>query len=124
MAPDLLDCLVIGAGPAGLTAAIYLGRYRRRFLVVDAAASRASLIPRSHNHPGFPGGIRGSELLDRMRTQAVEYGASILKDTITELRREPEGSFLAQAETSGFRARTVILATGAVDIEPALANLV
>jgi thioredoxin reductase (NADPH) len=69
---DLLDCLVIGAGPAGLTAAIYLARYRRHFVVVDGAASRDSLIPRSHNYPGFPVGIPGNELLGRMRTQAVK----------------------------------------------------
>src|SRR3546814_8777110 len=58
-----LDCLVIGAGPAGLTAGIYLGRCRRRFLVVDGGSSRAAWIPRSHNHPGFPVGIGGNALL-------------------------------------------------------------
>jgi thioredoxin reductase (NADPH) len=121
---DLLDCLVIGAGPAGLTAAIYLARYRRRFVVVDGAASRASLIPRSHNYPGFPTGIPGSELLGRMRTQAVKYGAAILEDNVGELRQDTDDSFFAQGEARAFHARTVILATGAVDIEPALANLV
>jgi thioredoxin reductase (NADPH) len=53
------DCLVIGGGPAGLTAAIYLVRYHLSLKVVDAGNSRASWIPCSHNHAGYPGGING-----------------------------------------------------------------
>jgi thioredoxin reductase (NADPH) len=52
-----LDCLVIGAGPAGLTAAIYLARYRRDFVVLDGGASRAALIPLTHNFPAWPQGV-------------------------------------------------------------------
>ncbi len=63
---ERVDCAVIGAGPAGLTAAIYLRRFRRRCVVFDAGGSRAALIPRSHKPPAFPDGIRGSELLERM----------------------------------------------------------
>lgn len=62
-ARDRLDCVVIGAGPAGLTAAIYLARFMRHVTVLDSGASRASLIPISHNYPGFPEGISGGELL-------------------------------------------------------------
>src|SRR3546814_20713991 len=62
-----LDCLVIGAGPAGLTAGIYLGRCRRRFLVVDGGSSRAAWIPRSPNTPGFPDGLGGNALPPRRR---------------------------------------------------------
>ena len=51
----MLDCLIIGGGPAGLTAAIYLARYRRNVVVVDAGDSRAALIPESHNYPGIQG---------------------------------------------------------------------
>lgn len=65
----LLDCLVIGAGPAGLTAAIYLARFHPKIAIVDAGNSRAALIPRTNNHVGFPGGIAGTELLARMRDQ-------------------------------------------------------
>ena len=47
----MLDCLIVGAGPAGLTAAIYLGRFRRSVLVMDGGPSRAELIPVTHNFP-------------------------------------------------------------------------
>jgi thioredoxin reductase (NADPH) len=49
----MLDCLIIGGGPAGLTAAIYLARYRRAVVLVDDGRSRAALMPASHNYPGF-----------------------------------------------------------------------
>lgn len=60
---QLLDCLVVGAGPAGLTAGIYLRRFHRNVVIVDAGDSRARRIPLSHNYPGFPDGIDGEELL-------------------------------------------------------------
>lgn len=56
------DCLIIGGGPAGLTAAIYLARFHLSVLLVDGGRSRAAMIPVTHNHPGFSGGIAGSEL--------------------------------------------------------------
>ena len=69
---DIYDCAIIGGGPAGLTAAIYLARFRRRVVVFDRGGSRAALIPVSHNHAGFPDGIAGPELLERMGRQAAE----------------------------------------------------
>jgi thioredoxin reductase (NADPH) len=51
----MLDCLIIGGGPAGLLAALYLGRYCRTVQVIDAGESRAAKIPKSHNYPGFSG---------------------------------------------------------------------
>src|ERR1700742_3318966 len=71
------DAVIIGAGPAGLTAATYLGRFHRKAVVVDGGASRARWIPESHNIPGFPRGIGGPALLDELREQAVRYGADI-----------------------------------------------
>jgi hypothetical protein len=68
------DCLIIGGGP--LTAAIYLARYRRAAVLIDDGASRAALIPASHNYPGFKG-IAGPDLLSRLREQALLYGANL-----------------------------------------------
>ena len=116
----LVDCLVIGGGPAGLTAAIYLARFRRSVVVVDAARSRASWIPISHNLPGYPDGIEGPVLLERMRTQAQRYGARIVQASVETLERH-EAGFLATAnDGSRHLARQVLIAAGTVDLAPAL----
>lgn len=106
------DVLIVGAGPAGLTAAVYLARYRRRVLVVHDEASRAAHIPLTRNVPGFPGGVAGPELLQRMCEQAQLYGAELHRDRIHALRQDEDGSFEALGDDGGYRARSVILATG------------
>jgi thioredoxin reductase (NADPH) len=111
------DCLVIGGGPAGLTAAIYLTRYHLSLKVVDAGKSRAGWIPCTHNHAGFPGGISGKELLERMREQAQMYGASIDTGRVTRLDRI-EGGFQAEWGSGCVRARKVLLATGITNRRP------
>src|SRR5690348_11980571 len=112
----MLDCLIIGGGPAGLTAAIYLARYRRNVVVVDAGDSRAALIPESHNYPGFQG-IAGPALLERLRGQALRYGAELRRGTVTALARE-SGGFIAGSGSETLRARTVLMATGLIDKKP------
>jgi thioredoxin reductase (NADPH) len=112
-----LDCLVVGGGPAGLTAAIYLARYHLKLKVVDAGKSRAALIPCSHNHAGFPGGISGTELLQRMREQAQMYGASIGTGRVTRLDRI-DGGFQAEWGSGCVTVRTVLLATGVTNRRP------
>jgi thioredoxin reductase (NADPH) len=111
------DCLVIGGGPAGLTAAIYLTRFHLSLKVVDAGKSRAALIPRTHNHAGFPGGISGRELVDRMREQAQMYGASIITARVTRIDRI-EGGFRAEWGEGSVVARKVLLATGVSNRRP------
>src|SRR6476620_11840164 len=88
---SLLDCLVIGGGPAGLTAALYLARFRRRVLVIDSGKSRAAGIPRSHNHPGFIDGISGTDLLRTLQTQAEAHGATVISGTVVSLRPSGDG---------------------------------
>lgn len=116
--PQLFDCLIVGAGPAGLTAAVYLARYRRSLVLVDSGGSRAALIPLSRNLPGYAQGLSGEELLRRLRAQAALYGAVVHSGTVAELRQE-RGGFAARLDDGErLRARTVLLATGVSDCRP------
>ena len=123
MHEDPLDCLIVGAGPAGLTAATYLVRFHRRIAVVDAGESRARWIPTSHNFPGYPSGIGGHALLAKLREQAEGYGATITRGRITALHRE-DGVFVASDDQGRqWRACHVLLATGIVDRMPQMEGL-
>jgi thioredoxin reductase (NADPH) len=110
---EKLDCLIVGGGPAGLLAAIYLARYRRHIQVIDAGDSRASKIPESHNYPGFFG-IAGAELLERLRAQARKYGALLTSGRVSSLRQR-DGSFVATGADIEVQSKFVLLATGLVD---------
>jgi thioredoxin reductase (NADPH) len=113
----MFDCLIIGGGPAGLTAATYLARYRRALCLVDGGESRAALIPESHNYPGFKG-IGGTELLRRLKEQAGQYSVPFRHGNVTDLTRESGDCFRARLDDEEMLARFVILATGIVDKRP------
>ncbi|MBR0703875.1 NAD(P)/FAD-dependent oxidoreductase [Bradyrhizobium diazoefficiens] len=115
------DCLIVGGGPAGLMAAIYLARFRRSVCVVDAGASRAALIPRSHNVPGFVHGLSGTELIERMSAQLEELAVARVQAEVTALRRHGDG-FEASWNGDAHAASTVILASGIVDTHPPFAE--
>ena len=117
-----VDCLVIGAGPAGLTAAVYLARFRRSLAVVDGGQSRAALIPRSHNCPGYPDGIAGTELLKRLHAQGEKYGVSV-KRAMVERLDAAQGGFVAELGAQKIFARKVLIATGIVDKEPEMKGI-
>src|SRR5690606_9450072 len=112
-----VDAIVVGGGPAGLTAATYLGRFLRSCLVLDAGDSRAKWIPESNNCPGFPNGVAGVELLRRMKAQAMEFGARFEAGRVERIERGDDGFLLSDGARS-WRARCVILATGLADKLP------
>lgn len=106
-----LEVVVVGAGPAGLTAALYLARYRRSPLVLHDGTSRARRIPLTHNAPGFPSGISGEDLLCRMRIHAESYGAR-METAHIETAAYRDGAFQLQGGDRKWRSRALILATG------------
>ena len=113
------EAAIVGAGPAGLTAATYLARFRRRVLVLDGGPSRATWIPESHNTPGFPQGVGGDELLQRLRRQAEAFGVVIAPGRAGGLAISPAGFVLTTGDQP-IEAATVLLATGVVDRLPGI----
>lgn len=111
------DCIIVGAGPAGLTAAIYLARFHLSIRLFDCGSSRAAMIPRTRNHAGFPGGIAGTELLRLMLEQAESFRA--VREMLEVTRIEPlTKGFAVHAGGWTFPARSVLLATGVVNRRP------
>ena len=111
------DTIIIGGGPAGLTAAIYLARYHRKVAVIDRGGSRTALIPTSHNHAGYPQGVRGVDLLAAMRQQAAQFGAQLIGGEIESITAAGKDWQLTGPDLK-LTTRTVLFATGTVNRYP------
>jgi thioredoxin reductase (NADPH) len=105
------DCIIVGGGPAGMTAAIYLARFHLSVAVIDKGGGRARSIPCARNVPGFVEGIPGAELVGRMWTQAASYGAETKRGVVNRLERI-DGGFSVSCQSLALAARTVLIATG------------
>lgn len=120
---NLWDCVIIGGGPSGITAALYLARYRRKVIIFDTFNSRAELIPLSHNYPGFPEGISGKDLLNKLRKQLSAYNVPFMKETVDSIKQVNAEKFLVKMANKKIYTKNIILATGVKDIEPQLGDI-
>lgn len=115
MSDQTWDCVVIGGGMGGCTAALYAKRYSLRVCLLDSmggGGGNTALASLVENYPGFPGGISGAELASRVKQQAEEHGVPIITATADGLAREGE-LWRVQAGDQSFLCYTVIIAAGA-----------
>ena len=108
------DLVIIGGGPAGLTAGIYAARARLEVILLEklVAGGQIMTTDQVENYPGFPEGISGFELADRMKRQAEKFGLKIQNKDVSRLELSPERK-LVVTENETFETRTLILTTGA-----------
>ena len=111
------EIIVVGAGFAGLSAALYLSRARRDTLVVDAGKSMGRWEPKVENYLGFPGGIDGKLLLERGRAQVARFRVRFQTDYIRSVRGQ-NGAFELQGENTTYKCQRLLLATGIFHLPP------
>lgn len=114
-APDILDLVIVGAGPAGLTAGIYASRGRLNTVILERnmAGGQIALTELVENYPGFPEGISGFDLSEKMKSQAVRFGAELREiQAVTSLQRETDGLYSVVTDQGTLRTKSVILAPG------------
>lgn len=116
----VFDCIIIGAGPGGLQAAIHLARYNRRVLVIDRGGGRTAHANHMVNYLGLHE-VSGRELIATGLEQVKKFGVEIIRDTVT--RVEKSDVFVVHAVKDSFQGKYVLVSAGAVDHQPRLKNL-
>ena len=111
------DCVVVGGGPAGLVAAVYLARFGLTPIVLEHGKSRAAIIPHSRNFPGYRDGIVGRELVERLRDQLDAYGIRPVHAEAHTAKRAGE-TIVVETDAGAFTGRTLFLGTGIEDVRP------
>lgn len=130
MSDDVRDVIVVGSGPAGYTAALYAARADLRPLVFEGSVTAGGALMNTtevENFPGFPEGIMGPDLMDKLRAQAERFGAELIADDVVELDLAGEVKLVVTGDAEYgtrqvHRARAVILATGSAYRELGLEN--
>jgi len=109
----LYDLVIIGGGPAGLTAAIYAGRSKLKTMLIAGTmpGGQIYLTYQVENYPGFPEGVTGPDLVDKMMAQVKKFGAEVREDTATQVDLS-ESPYRVWVKDDVYEARSVIIATG------------
>src|SRR2546423_15382974 len=120
---EVRELVIVGSGPAGLTAALYAARADLRPVVIEGAEAGGQLMLTTdvENYPGFPDGIMGPELMMRFREQAERFGTTFITDDVTsvDLSKRP---FTTYVDTEAIQSRSLIVATGAAPKKLGLAS--
>jgi thioredoxin reductase (NADPH) len=114
---NVYESIIVGGGPAGLTAGLYLGRYRVNTLLIEKGISggQVNLSETIENYPGFPEGIIGPELMQRFEEQATKFGLKIVNSTVLEISQEQhenKTNFKISTTDRDFYSKSVIIASG------------
>jgi thioredoxin reductase (NADPH) len=109
------DLIIIGAGPAGLTAGLYAGRYRLNALILEKMVPGGQILwsEKIENFPGFPSGVYTQELVDRMKKQLEELQIPIENDECLQVVSDRGVSYTVKAQSNVFQAKSIIIASGA-----------
>jgi thioredoxin reductase (NADPH) len=121
---ERLDCVIVGAGPAGLTALEYLARFHRSAIALGANGRKPRLlyIDRTYNLPGYPEGIPGRVLLHRLREQAETMGGTVCDQTAERIEGQDDDFRVLLNDGTMLHARKIILAMGVRDRRPDIPN--
>jgi thioredoxin reductase (NADPH) len=112
------EVVVVGGGPAGLSAALYTTRLGHDTALVDRGGGRAAMMVDTHNVIGVPESVSGNEFLRTAREQLAEYGTTLARDFVTEIERTDDGRFSLEGDDGVYVAERVVLATGFTDERP------
>lgn len=112
--PSVYDTIIIGAGPAGLSAAIYTGRGMLNTLLIEKMGSggQAALTDEIDNYPGFPNGINGFDLSQKMEEQVKRFGVHYEYATVESIKKTDSNIFEVKTDSTIFHAKTVLIASG------------
>ncbi|HLL60336.1 MAG TPA: NAD(P)/FAD-dependent oxidoreductase, partial [Candidatus Nitrosocosmicus sp.] len=113
---EIYDSLIIGAGPAGLSTAIYLSRFNRSVLVIDMGYGRSTSPEINENYLGFPEGIHAKDLRELGRKQAEKFGAEFIIDEIINVSKKQNFELISKKNV--YQGKTLIFATGVTDLFP------
>lgn len=120
----MYECIIIGGGIAGLQAAIQLGRYHHRVLVIDANNGRSTLCRAYHNLLGWPDGVSGETLRALGRKQAERFGVHFVDDEVVAAEKKGERFVLFGQSGKTYESKRLLLATGVKDRIPPIPNLI